>query len=292
MTSLSLQLNISQKDILDDCLDEIKQIQWETGEYVFHDFIEYFQLPQIVRIRQPWDTNLLKDDILYLHGSYDRHLIIGKSLTHDERIFILPDWFQDQCRVLTVNPIFKARWWEFHSAVELLRFQIPRSHIRLLSNTPALLLLPMNQTIRVMLKENIELTLKFVKKSATDTDGKEIFVFKDKNDQEFLFDPTETDGVFHFAIKILDEEFDQSYHGHNQETLFSLPEILIRYELPIDIEFVSSTSSVPIAQFPSKLRLEKYSIAKSIIAFSIGDCNHPRILEFSPLTQFSLQCIK
>jgi hypothetical protein len=119
-----------------------------------------------------------------------------------------------------------------------------------------------------------------------------MFVLIDKNDQEFLLAPTETTNPFHFATKILDDEFDNSYHKNTLENLFSLPEIIIRYELPIDIEIVSSLNTIPIENFPSQLRLEKYSIAKSIVAFSIGDTDHPRIFEFSSLIQASLNCIK
>ena len=292
MAAYPLQLTVAQKDTLDDVTDEIKQFDWEVGEYVFHDFIEYFQLPQIIRVSQPWGTNLLKNDILYVQSSYDRHLILSKSLSPDERTFILPDWFQGQCRILSANPIYKPRWWEFQDAMELLRFQMPRSHIRLLQDTSVLLLLPTNQTIPVLLKEKTEVTLKSIEKSATITGGKEMFVLVDKNEQEFLLDPTITAGSFHFAIKILDKEFDQSYHGNTIETLYTLPEVIIRYELPIDIELVSQINTIPIEQFPTRLRLEKYSIAKSLLAFSIGDSNHPKVFEFSSLTQFSLQCIK
>lgn len=292
MTSFPLQLAISQKDTLDDISKEIKEFDWEIGEYLFHDFIQYFQLPQIVRVSQPWDTTLVKNDILYLQSIYDRHLILSKSLVADNRTFILPDWFQGQCRVLSPNPIYKPRWWEFTGAVELLRFEMPREHVRILHDTSVLLLLPTNQTIPVLLKENTEVTLKRIEKSTTITNGKEMFVLMDKNDQEFLLDSTETTIPFHFATKILDKEFDKSYHKNTLENLFTLPEIIIRYELPLDIEIVSLVNTIPVENFPTKLRLEKYSIAKSVIAFSIGDTNHPRILEFSSLTQFSLYCIK
>ena len=292
MTSFSLQLNTNQKDRLDDIVDEIKHFDWEIGEYVFHDFIEYFQLPQIIRVSQPWDTNLVKNEILYLHSSFDRHLILARSTTPDDRFFVLPDWFQGQCRVLTPNPIYKTRWWEFRNVIELLRFKMPRQHIRLLQDTPVLLHLPTNQTIPVILKETTEVTLKSIEKAQHITNGKEMFVLVDKNDQEFLLDPATVAESFHFAIQILDDEFDQSYHKNTADTHFSLPEILIRYELPLDIEIVSFPNAVPIENFPQRLRLEKYAIGKSIIAFSIADCNQPRILEFSSLTQFSLQCIK
>jgi hypothetical protein len=169
---------------------------------------------------------------------------------------------------------------------------MPREHIRLLHDTPVLLLLPTNQTIPVLLKENTEVTLKRIEKSTTITNGKEMFVLMDKNEQEFLLNPTDTTTPFHFATKILDKEFDKSYHKNTLENLFTLPEIIIRYELPIDIEIVSLINTIPIQNFPTKLRLEKYSIAKSIMAFSVGDTSHPRILEFSSLTQFSLHCIK
>jgi hypothetical protein len=292
MTSLPLELTTSQKDTLDDIVDELKKFDWEIGEYVFHDFVEYFQLPQIIRISQSWDTSLVKNDLLYLQAMRDRHLILSKSLLPDHRTFILPDWFQGQCRILSTNPKYKPRWWEFKDAMELLRFEMPRPYIRLLCDTSALLLLPTNQTIPVLLKENTEVTLKRIEKSKTITNGKEMFVLIDKNDQEFLIDPTQTENLFHFAIKILDNEFDKSYHGTTMENLFTLPEIIIRYELPIDIEIVSLINTIPIENFPLKLRLEKYSIGKSILAFSVGDSNHPRILEFSSLTQFSLNCIK
>jgi hypothetical protein len=293
MTSLPLQLTTSQKDTLDDIVDELKEFDWETGEYLFHDFVEYFQLPQIIRISQSWDTNLVKNDILYLQAMRDRHLILSKSLLpSDQRTFILPDWFQGQCRILSTNPIYKPRWWEFKNAMELLRFEMPRSYIRLLCDTSALLLLPTNQTIPVLLKENTEVTLKRIEKSKTITNGKQMFVLIDKNDQEFLIDPTQKENSFHFAIKILDDEFDKSYHGTTMENLFTLPEIIIRYELPIDIEIVSLINTIPIENFPLQLRLEKYSIAKSILAFSVSDSNHSKILEFSSLTQFSLHCIK
>ncbi|CAF1189323.1 unnamed protein product [Adineta steineri] len=291
MTLFPLDLTESQKETLVTIADEIKQFDWEVGEYLFHDFIEYFQLPQIIRVSQPWDTNLVKNDILYLQSMYDRHLILSKSLLSDERTFILPDWFQGQCRVLSSNPTYKSRWWQFTNAMELLRFEMPREHIRLLRDTSALLLLPTNQTIPVLLKENTEVTLKRIEKSTTITNGKEMFVLGDKNDQEFLLDPTQATDSFHFATKILDDEFDKSYHKNTSENLFTLPEIIIRYELPLDIEIVSLADTIPIENFPTQLRLEKYSIAKSIIAVSIGDPNQPRILELSSLTQFSLQCV-
>jgi len=291
MSLYPLRLSTTQKETLDNIADEIKQFDWEVGEYLFHDFIEYFQLPQIIRVSQPWDSNLVKDDILYLQSMYDRHLILSKSLLPDERTFILPDWFQGQCRVLSTDPVYKPRWWQFTNAMELLRFEMPREHIRLLRDSSALLLLPTNQTIPVLLKENTEVTLKRIEKSATITDGKEMFVLGDKNDQEFLLDPTQTTNTFHFATKILDDEFDKSYHKNTSENLFTLPEIIIRYELPIDIEIVSLVDTIPVESFPTQIRLEKYSIAKSIIAFSIRDTNQPRILELSSLTQFSLQCV-
>ncbi|UJR28615.1 hypothetical protein I4U23_009848 [Adineta vaga] len=291
MTSFPLELTSSQKESLENIANDIKQFDWEVGEYIFHDFIEYFQLPQIIRVSQPWDTNLIKNDILYLQSMYDRHLILSKSLVSDERTFVLPDWFQGQCRVLSTNPVYKSRWWQFTNAMELLRFEMPREHIRLLRDTSALLLLPTNQTIPVLLKENTEITLKRIEKSTTITDGKEMFVLGDKNDQEFLLDPTITNDSFHFATKILDDEFDKSYHKNTSENLFTLPEIIIRYELPLDIEIVTLADTIPIENFPTQLRLEKYSIAKSIIAVSIGDVDQPRIFELSSLTQFSLQCV-
>ena len=292
MALFPLQLTTSQKDNLDDIVEELKKFDWEMGEYLFHDFIEYFQLPQIVRISQPWDTHLTKNDLLYLSPMYDRHLILSKSLSPDQRTFILPDWFQGQCRIVSANPVYRSRWWEFTNIMELLRFQMPRSHIRLLADVSALLLLPTNQTIPVLLKENTEVTLKRIEKSNTITDGKEMFVLGDKNDQEFLLDPTTIPAPFHFAAKILDNEFDQSYHRNTAENLFSLPEIIIRYELPVDIEIVTLSNTIPIDNFPLKLRLEKFSIAKSIIGFSIGDPLHPKILEISSMTQFSLNCVK
>ncbi|CAF5072228.1 unnamed protein product, partial [Rotaria socialis] len=69
---------------------------------------------------------------------------------------------------------------------------MPRDHIRVLQDTHTLLLLPTNQTIPVLIKQNTEVTLKRIEKSNTITNGKEMFVLVDKNDQEFLLDSTDS----------------------------------------------------------------------------------------------------
>lgn len=137
---INLKLSSEEKEKIGEILECIDSLKWESGEYLFHNFVDYFQMPQIVRVKQTWNNGLTENQCLFLHCLFDRYLIIGNPLvstgTTSNEKYLIPDWFQGECRILSKNPKLKQRWWVFQGAFELYRFQYPRT-IKVLSHTPA-----------------------------------------------------------------------------------------------------------------------------------------------------------
>ena len=72
-----INLSSNDKEKLEKLLKDSNKLTWETGEYYFHNFVDYYQLPQIVRVEQGWNTNLAKDQTLYLQSLFDRYFLIA-----------------------------------------------------------------------------------------------------------------------------------------------------------------------------------------------------------------------
>ncbi|CAF5101245.1 unnamed protein product, partial [Rotaria sp. Silwood1] len=60
-----VKLSSDNKEKLDKLVKDLKKLEWETGEYYFHNFVDYYQLPQIIRVEQGWNTNLEKKQWMY-----------------------------------------------------------------------------------------------------------------------------------------------------------------------------------------------------------------------------------
>ena len=77
---------------------------------------------------------------------------------------------------------------------------------------------------------------------------------------------------------------------------FSLPEVITRYELPVDIELVAGNEagSVPAAKLPKTLlRVSSVAIAKSVVGFVFEPkTKKMRQVELSPATQVKLSIPK
>jgi hypothetical protein len=73
---------------------------------------------------------------------------------------------------------------------------------------------------------------------------------------------------------------------------YSLPEVITRYELPVDVEFVagSEPGSIPAAKLPKNpFKLASVAIAKSVIGAIFNVQNKKfRYIELSPATQIKL----
>jgi hypothetical protein len=288
-----------KKDKLDNLLKELKKIKWEKGEYYFHNFIDYYQLPQIIRVEQPWNTDFNKDQWLYLQTLFDRYLIIASALSNKTKFskqkYLIPDWFQGECRILSKNPTLKKRWWVFQGAFELYRFELPRS-IKILCHTPAhmkttnnewkKIVLSKNAHFNVIRREKYQSRIKNNKDDLLISEPKEAFIIQDPNtNDEFIIPP----GVpLRFATLIQDHELHAQYQNHSGT--FTFPEILMRYEFPIDIEILTHLP-VDLLDFKSQIKLEKFCVAKTILAYVL-DNGQTKMIELSPLTQFTIRCAK
>ncbi|CAF4372909.1 unnamed protein product, partial [Adineta steineri] len=78
-------------------------------------------------------------------------------------------------------------------------------------------------------------------------------------------------------------------HQHHNGT-FTFPEILMRYEFPIDIE-IQTHLPTDLLNFKAQIKLEKFCVAKTVLAYII-DQDQPSVVELSPLTQFTIRCAK
>ena len=300
--SKALKLSSTDKETLAEILKDFQKIRWEKGEYVFHNFIDYYQLPQIIRVRQTWKTDLTENQWIYLKSLFDRYLIIAVPLTTKSKAskerYLIPDWFQGECRILSKSPRLKQRWWVFQGAFELYRFGLPRS-IKILAHTPAhrraststsaeweKIILCKNSHLNVVRRQQYQSRMTNQQGEVSISEPKEAFVLQDPlTNDEFIMPP----GVpLRFATLIEPTELHAQYQNH--DGTFTFPEIMMRYEFPIDIEILTHLP-VDLPEFKAQVRLEKFCVAKSIVAFLI-DSKHTKMTELSPMTEFSLNCAK
>jgi hypothetical protein len=301
----SVTLSSNDKDKLDKLIKDLNKIEWENGEYYFHNFVDYYQLPQIIRVEQTWNTNLIKNQWLYLQTLFDRYFIIASPLLSSSKTksikqkYLIPDWFQGECRILSKNPILKKRWWIFQGTFELYRFDLPRS-IKVLTDTPAhirkrenssthdwdKIVLRKNARLNVIRREQYQSRVKNDKNELIASEPKEAFILQDPlTGNEFILPP----GVpLRFATLIEDKELHAQYKNH--DGTFTFPEIMMRYEFPLDVEIITHLP-IDLPDFKSQVKLEKFCVAKSVLAFIIGQ-DQPQMIELSPLTQFTLHCAR
>ncbi|CAF0900647.1 unnamed protein product [Rotaria sp. Silwood1] len=300
-----VKLSSDNKEKLDKLVKDLKKLEWETGEYYFHNFVDYYQLPQIIRVEQGWNTNLEKKQWMYLQTLFDRYLIIASPLSSSGKPsssksrYLIPDWFQGESRILSKEPILKKRWWIFQGTFELYRFDLPRS-IKVLADTPAHMrkkeaasthewdkvVLRKSARLSVVRREQYQSRIKNDKGELIASEPKDAFVLQDpKTGHEFILPP----GVpLRFATLIEDNELHTQYKNH--DGTFTFPEIMMRYDFPLDIE-ITTHLPTDVPDFKPQVRLEKFCVAKSVIGFLFGQ-DEPKIIELSPLTQFTLHCAK
>ncbi|CAF0733692.1 unnamed protein product [Rotaria sordida] len=300
-----IKLSSNDTEKLDKLVKDLNKVEWENGEYYFHNFVDYYQLPQIIRVEQGWNTNLIKNQSMYLQTLFDRYLIIASPLSSSSKSssskqkYLIPDWFQGECRIVSKHPVLKKRWWIFQGTFELYRFDLPRS-IKVLADTPAhmrkkeassthewdKIVLRKSARLNVVRREQYQSRIKNDKGELIVSEPKEAFVLQDpKSGHEFILPP----GVpLRFATLIEDTELHAQYKSH--EGTFTFPEIMMRYDFPLDIE-VTTHLPADLPDFKPEVRLEKFCVAKSVLGFLIGQ-DQPKLIELSPLTQYTLHCAK
>ncbi len=113
------------------------------------------------------------------------------------------------------------------------------------------------------------------------------FILVDQNNNKFLL-PSEFS--VKFSVEIKADEYNKSYFDN--KGLFSLPEVITRYELPVEIEFTpaNETGSVPASKLmQNPLKLTSVAIAKSIVGAVFDSYSKKfRYIELSPATKIKL----
>ncbi|CAF3842905.1 unnamed protein product [Adineta steineri] len=66
-----ITLSSNNKEKLDKLVKDLSKTERKNGEYYFHSFFDYYQLPQIIRVEQTWNTNLIKNQWLIQTQMFD-----------------------------------------------------------------------------------------------------------------------------------------------------------------------------------------------------------------------------
>ncbi len=292
-TTSSLSSSSSQFDIF----SSLSKLKWSTESMNILQLIESLEMPQIVKIARSNFSDLKENDFLLLQSVYDRYIILGlaQSQSRSTQAFLIPDWYRAQCKIRSPNPRIQKQFWNFQGASEISRFDLPRE-INFLAETP--LYQYQNGTSahtewkRVVLKRNSRLTVtKLQTYMLENTNKSSCFVLVDRRGSKYLL-PSEFN--VKFSVEIKKDEYNSSYFDH--KGVFTLPEIITRYEFPIDIEFVTSNEagSVPASKLPrTPFKLVSVAIAKSLIGSVYNmSSKKTRYFELSPAAHLKLSIPK
>ena len=284
-----------------DIYSNLDKLKWANEPMTLLQLIESLEMPQIAKIARSSVPDLKENDYLLMQSVYDRYLILAttqSSTSRNVHTYLIPDWYRAQCKIRSANPSIQKQYWNFQGASEINRFDLPRE-INFLVETPLYQYTekPNGGTNgnasqvewkRVVVKRNTKLVAtKMQNYSVENTNKGNCFILVDKNGTKYLL-PIEFN--IKFSVEIKQDEYNSSYFDH--KGVFSLPEIITRYELPIEIEFTAGTEpgSVPASKLPrTPFKLVSVAIAKSIIGAIYNLANKKfRYIELSPATQIRL----
>lgn len=290
MNTCSSALTNDEKHEIDDNIDRVDNLQWEVGQYTFYDFVNHFELPNIVHLKRNMKTNVPDDKYILLHSSFDRYVIIARSKEDKasaDKHYLLSDWCNCLCQITSPKPVLKTRWWVFQRAFELFRFEFPRT-IKILSILPVhrrSSSKPNEPWEKVVLDKNVYLTAvsKCLYQSMLPngelSSTKEGIILRDRTGGEYIVPPAVP---LHFSTVILEDEMQPSYKNNSGE--FNLSEVIMRYEFPLDVRLVINPTTVV------NVELISFCVAKSILGISFGHRGEPQLLELSPELPFLLHC--
>jgi hypothetical protein len=277
-----------------DVYSNLSKLKWANEPMTLLQLIESLEMPQIAKITRSNVADLKENDYLLMQSVYDRYLILAVTQSQTSRnthTYLIPDWYRAHCKIRSTSPRIQKQYWNFQGASELNRFDLPRE-INFLVETPlyqhANKVGSKTEWKRVVVKRNTKLTAIKLQNYSVDNSNKgNCFVLVDKKGTKFLL-PIEFN--IKFSVEIKPEEYNSSYFDH--KGVFSLPEIITRYELPIEIEFTAGTEpgSIPASKLPrTPFKLVSVAIAKSIIGSIYNTATKKfRYIELSPATQIKL----
>ncbi|RNA17724.1 hypothetical protein BpHYR1_042113 [Brachionus plicatilis] len=277
-----------------DIYNNLTKLKWAQEPMTLLQLIESLEMPQIAKISRSNVSDLKENDYLLLQSVYDRYLLLGATqspVSKNNHAYLIPDWYRAQCKIKSSNPRIQKQYWNFQGATELNRFDLPRE-INFLVETPLYQFWQKNgskiEWKRVVVKRNTKLTATKLQNYSVDNANRgNCFILVDKKGNKYLL-PCEFN--IKFSVEIKPDEYNSAYFDHQGD--FSLPEVITRYELPVDVSFVPSSEpgSVPAAKLPkTQFKIVSLGIAKSIIGAIFNTSTRKfRYIELSPATQIKL----
>jgi hypothetical protein len=278
-----------------DVYANLAKLKWAHESMTLLQLIDSLEMPQIAKIARSNVTEIKENDYLLLQSVYDRYLLLGvtqSAASKNIHTYLIPDWYRAQCKIRSAHPRIQKQYWNFQGANELSRFDLPRE-INFLVETPiyqfvSKLAANKSEWKRIVVKRNTKLVaVKLQNYSVDNTNRGNCFILNDRKGGKFLL-PCEFN--VKFSVEIRSDEYNSSYFDH--KGTYSLPEVITRYELPVEIEFTAGTEpgSIPAAKLPrSTFKLVSVAIAKSIVgAIFNATTKKFRYIELSPATQIKL----
>jgi len=282
-----------------DVYTNLNKLKWASETLTLLQLIESLEMPQIAKIARSNINEIRENDFLLLQSVYDRYVILGQGTNNGVSTnFLIPDWYRANCKIRSNAPRIQKQFWNFQGASEINRFDLPRE-INFLVETPIYQFSNKNgnktEWKKVVLKRNTKLVAsKLQNYSVENINRGNCYILADKRGNKFLL-PAEFS--VKFSVEIKQDEYNNSYFDN--KGLFSLPEVITRYDLPVDIEFSAGTEpgSVPANKLPqTPIKVISVAIAKSIVGAVFDPVSKKfRYIELSPATQIKLaipKCLK
>lgn len=291
MSNNKMDSKASQEVILN-----LDKLEWSNEPFTLLQLIESLEMPQLIKVIRSSSPDLHQNDYILIQSVYDRYVLLGHQLDKNQNqtdiSYLVPDWYRAQCKIVSTNPRIQKQFWNFQGAAEINRFDLPRE-INFLVETP---LYQYSRKVgdktewkRVCLKRNTRLIATQLHQYSTNnvTQGA-CFILTDKNGIQYLL-PTEYN--IKFSVQIQPDEYNTSYFDHKK--IFTLPEIVTRYEFPVNVEFTQSNDTanlIPQNKLPpGPVKISAVAIAKSVIGvlFNSQTKQHT-FVELSPATPIDI----
>lgn len=281
------------------CFSNLNRLEWTNNPFTLSQLTESLELPQIVKVNRSMQDNIRQNDFVLLHSVYDRYVLLGNKMENgyqSDSWYVIPDWYTAKCKVTDPNPRIQKQFWNFQGASELSRFSLPRL-INFLVETPmyqkSMAAGGRIEWKKVCLKRNTKLIVTELKDFTSNPNiQSHCYLLKDKQGNDYILP---SDFNIKFSVEIQQNEYSQSYFDHN--SLFSLVEIVTRYELPLIVEFKQDTELNTQVKIPTApVRLVACSIAKSVVGvFLNNQMRQHSFIELSPATAIDVsisQCLQ
>jgi hypothetical protein len=283
-----------------ETVSNLERLEWSEDPFTLLQLTESLEMPQMIKIIRSSADDLHQNDFILLQSVYDRYVLLAHQLDQNQKqtdiSYMIPDWYRAQCKIVSSIPKIQRQFWNFQGASEINRFDLPRE-INFLVETPiyqySKKLGDKTEWKRVCLKRNTRLMAQQIHQYSTNSVPQgACFILNDKQGTQYLL-PNEYN--IKFSVQIQPDEYNNSYFDHKKS--FTLPEIITRYDFPVNVEFTQSNdvvNTIPQSKLPSApVKVTSVAIAKSLIGILFdSQTKKHRFVELSPATPIDVSIPK